>query len=358
MQQSSSSSSSTTRPLYNNNSSDYGPQRTMSNVVSSDSGSSPFGNTYDEEDNSFRPFSANYCLSSGPVWVAFVILLYTYYSFCYLVCIKHLIGWTSDSDITATNPSLGWFFLVTFNIIFTLFVISYLRCILTDPGSIPLEFQQSETERLAKESQVEAKSTNGARRYCQKCRKFKPDRCHHCSLCRRCILKMDHHCPWVNNCVGFGNYKFFQLVLLYTVLLSGFVECANAVLIKNMDFKNLTADEVFILVDEAIAVVVFLGIVFFSGMHIRFAIENVTTIETYEKRRHTERRMKAMGETSYAYINPYDIGGCANWKQVFGENPLVWFLPIESSMGNGCHFPVREDYERVAEETASLTSDV
>ncbi len=53
-------------------------------------------------------------------------------------------------------------------------------------------------------------------RYCEKCCKIKPDRCHHCSVCNTCVLKMDHHCPWVNNCIGFANYKFFMLFLFYS----------------------------------------------------------------------------------------------------------------------------------------------
>jgi len=52
---------------------------------------------------------------------------------------------------------------------------------------------------------------------CTKCHHQRPPRSHHCKVCKRCILEYDHHCPWVNNCIGYNNYREFILLLVYII---------------------------------------------------------------------------------------------------------------------------------------------
>lgn len=88
-------------------------------------------------------------------------------------------------------------------------VISYLRCIFTNPGQTPyIEAPDIPLEQL---------------RFCEKCQQWKPSRTHHCSTCDICVhrvrsTQMDHHCPWTNNCVAVRTHKYFLLFILYFAL--------------------------------------------------------------------------------------------------------------------------------------------
>ena len=41
----------------------------------------------------------------------------------------------------------------------------------------------------------------------------------------------------------------------------------------------------------------------------------------------------------------FDLGKSENFKQVFGDWPLAWFLPLDTTKGNGSSFPMRRGGE-------------
>ena len=72
---------------------------------------------------------------------------------------------------------------------------------------------------------------------------------------------------------------------------------------------------------------------------------NATTIET----------LREISITKHHKIPPeniYNIGREENWKEVFGDNKLLWLLPIFTSRGTGLSFPIRGQSKKKMPEVA------
>ncbi|KAM5278906.1 palmitoyltransferase ZDHHC20 isoform 5-T5 [Hipposideros larvatus] len=299
------------------------------------------------------------CCQRGVGWVpvlfiAFVVA-WSYYAYVVELCVFTLSGNGENGKAVV--------YLVTFHLSFVMFVWSYWMTIFTSPASPSKEFylSNSEKERYEKEFSPERQqdilrrtardlpiyTTSGSRtiRYCERCQLIKPDRAHHCSACDICILKMDHHCPWVNNCVGFSNYKFFLLFLLYSLLYCLFV--ATTVLQYFIKFWTLcrrkstescpqnelpdTRAKFHVLFLFFVSTMFFISVLSLFSYHCWLVVKNRTTIESFRA-------------PTFSYGqdgNGFSLGYSKNWRQVFGDEKKYWLLPIFSSLGDGCSFPTR-----------------
>lgn len=192
---------------------------------------------------------------------------------------------------------------------------------------------------------------SGKARYCKKCAVHKPDRTHHCSICDRCILKMDHHCPWLNSCVGYQNYKFFYLFVVWGTVYCIFI-CGSTVP-SIVDFfapgqQGLGAD----VLQKALLVLTSglfgLALAMFSVMHTTLLLGNKTTIESFQER--TLIRFEGKGPLlSVESSHIYDLGSWReNFRQVMGRNPWLQWLPVSTQTGNGHSFPIgRKAYNQI-----------
>ncbi|XP_009333471.1 PREDICTED: palmitoyltransferase ZDHHC2 [Pygoscelis adeliae] len=263
--------------------------------------------------------------------------------------------------LTMTNIGEKVVCLVAYHIFFMLFVWSYWKTIFTLPMNPSKEFhlsysdkeslereprgesQQEVLRRAAKDLPIYTRTMSGAIRYCDRCRLVKPDRCHHCSVCDKCILKMDHHCPWVNNCVGFSNYKFFLLFLAYSLLYCLFIAATDLqyfIKFWTNDLPDTQAKfHIMFLFFAAAMFSVSLSSLF--GYHCWLVSKNKSTLEVFRAPIFRHRTDK----------NGFSLGFSKNLRQVFGDEKKYWLLPVFSSLGDGCSFPtclVNQDPEQAS----------
>lgn len=218
-----------------------------------------------------------------------------------------------------------------------LMMICFLRAVWTDPGSVPetddwLPVTGPGSSRRNSASTFEVKQS-GKRRFCQKCNKYKPDRCHHCRVCNSCVLRMDHHCPWIANCVGWGNHKYFFLLVLYAGLNCSYIVATMSSTLANMMVEEMETTHRFHLVfGMTVAWIMAVLLVSFFFFHCWLMTCALTTIEFCEKR----TAGRGCGNVSFSH------GLYENLRAVLGPRPLLWFLPLDPPAGDGLYFPIRQ----------------
>ncbi|KAM6252638.1 palmitoyltransferase ZDHHC15 isoform 1-T1 [Spheniscus humboldti] len=253
--------------------------------------------------------------------------------------------------VTLSNPVEKVAYLIIFHILFVLFVWTYWKSIFTLPVQPGKKYHMSYADKeryeneerpevqrqilaeIARKLPVYTRTGNGGVRFCDRCQLIKPDRCHHCSVCAICVLKMDHHCPWVNNCIGFSNYKFFLLFLAYSLLYCLYI----AATVFKYFIKYWTGEltngrsKFHVLFLLFVAVMFFVSLMFLFGYHCWLVSRNRSTLEAFSAPVFQNGPDK----------NGFNLGFVKNLQQVFGEEKKLWLLPIASSQGDGHFFPMR-----------------
>ena len=175
------------------------------------------------------------------------------------------------------------------------------------------------------------RTRGGKYRYCRTCRAFKPDRAHHSSAIGRCVLRFDHFCPWVNNAIGFGNHKTFILFVLYIGLAAviAAVFSGSALFGAARPFATPLSVIILFFVSTSFS----FALLGFAGMHIRLAMLNMTTLESFE------------GSAKVRNMYRMD-SGFENVAQLFGDRVWDWWVPLRGvSTVDGVVFPVRDGVE-------------
>lgn len=212
-------------------------------------------------------------------------------------------------------------------------------------------------------SEVIVLPLNEGVRFCVLCQCLKPVRTHHCSKCKECVLKMDHHCVWLSTCIGHANYKFFLVFLAWSLAGCGF--CFGVMLqeviwegARGGGLSGRSAQFIVVLVVAGVLGMACLSLLLY---HLGLLVpQNMSTVEHMEWQDCKRDRavpdelrfipeMVAAGADTRRRLRlvrlanrPFNVGVWRNWRQVFGPNPLLWFLPIWTSQGSGLRFPIQK----------------
>ncbi|CAM8899010.1 hypothetical protein QQ045_005330 [Rhodiola kirilowii] len=268
--------------------------------------------------------------ASFPVILVLLVIAFEYYGTVFIL-IESWLGLRSYAG--------SWNGII-YTLVAFLAVVSFVACVLTEPGHVPSGYVPDVENRPLGDQDPNASGQQ--LKQCDKCHTYKPPRAHHCRICRRCILRMDHHCVWINNCVGHWNYKSFVNLVFYATVGSLYttvmiIWCA---LQEGLDFAESTALKPLYVAYGILAVALNLVLGTLLGWHIYLILHNMTTIEYYESTRAAWLARK----TGQNFRHPFNLNFYKNVTLILGPNMLKWLCPTSvSHLKDGTSYPTIRD---------------
>ncbi|CAN1238218.1 Probable protein S-acyltransferase 15 [Linum grandiflorum] len=240
-------------------------------------------------------------------------------------------------DWVGLPSSAGTLNVLIFTSMASLCLFSFAASVLTDPGYVPPSYAP-DIEGASSLMDPESQKDSSRQRQCDKCSKYKPPRAHHCRVCRVCVLRMDHHCLWINNCVGYWNYKaFFNLVSYATAAcIYSMVVILNCSTHKDWDIEGQLHFKIVYILSGILMGGMSITLGTLLGWHIYLIARNMTTIEYHEGTRAAWLAKKS----GQMYRHPFNISVYGNISSVLGPNMLKWFCPTAvGHLKDGTSFP-------------------
>ena len=123
----------------------------------------------------------------------------------------------------------------------------------------------------------------------------------HCGRCKRCTAQFDHHCIWLNNCIGYNNYRPF-FCLLIMVIFHSLVNVGLGVwrflYFHNLNFDYLSAPLIIVYIMVFINVVAIILIGYLLAYHIWLYFKGMTTYQHI-----MEQRKQKQEKDNQRYLN-------------------------------------------------------
>ncbi|WRX11966.1 Palmitoyltransferase [Theobroma cacao] len=242
-------------------------------------------------------------------------------------------------DWVGLQSSAGSLNAKIFTFLASLCLFSFSVGVLTDPGYAPSSYLP-DVEDSSSVSDEEPKKNGVQSKYCDKCAAYKPPRAHHCRVCRRCILRMDHHCLWINNCVGYWNYKAFFTLVLYATIgsIHSTVYNRNKLCVSKgleLQWKNSPQNFLCCLWSNDGCIICNT----WDSLRLAYLPNN----SQYDNHRGIRATWLAK-KSGLSYRHPFDLSVYKNITLVLGPNMLRWLWPASiSHLKDGVSFSTSHD---------------